>query len=255
MLDIVGRRTLVDGRFGAPLPIRFAVLGMLLVALTGAAQATTLHYGAYLAGIQVGEGRVEIRLDADRYRIDGHAAALGLLRAATQWQSAFSATGAIEAGAVVPHTYHYATTRRGDRSRTTRIVHGVVDTFSNGRHRRTLEAPDALDVLSALFFPGECATLDVAHTGTSTYRLTLRQHEVSATPAQSHYVERCAFDVVDDEGNRHQIDVRMGEVNGHRFPVRIDVGGVVTGTVRLIDEPQTTAAAQFAQRRTHQASD
>jgi hypothetical protein len=230
--------------------LKSATATLTLICAAPAASAATLHYGAYFAGAQVGQGEVEIHVEGGRYAISGEAWATGLIRTATHWRSDFSASGRFDAGDVVPETYQFSTTRRGDRSRTTRVVDGRVETFRDGRRRRSREAPDGLDVLTALFFAGGCETLDELHSGTSRYQLSLRDRHASDARDGSGYVERCEFEVVDNDGDGYRIDIHMGEHNGHRVPLRIDVGGFISGSVRLLEK---TAGASTQGRVTETA--
>jgi hypothetical protein len=218
----------------------------LLLAATSTAAADSLHYGAYLAGAQIGQGEVHIHVAPGSYTISGEAWALGILKTATHWRSDFSASGRIDSGEVVPETYEFTTSRRGNRSRTTRIVDGVVKTYRDGRPRRTAQAPDGLDVLTALFFAGSCDALEALHSGTSTYQLQLRSRETPASDASADFVERCEFEVIDEDGDGYVIDIRLGEHNGHRVPLRIDVGGFISGSVRLLEVEQRTAQTATA---------
>jgi hypothetical protein len=229
---------------------RALLLALLTVA--SAASAEPLRYGAYFAGAQVGTAEIHVRVNADAYEIAGEAWALGVIRTATQWRSDFSATGRFADGEVIPESYQFSSTRRGDRTRSTQVAHGVVETFRNGRPRDTSEAPDGLDVLTALFFPPkDCDSLDALHTGTSTYQIKLKEHHVPAPNARTAYVERCEFEVVDEDGDSYRVGVEMAELNGHRIPSRIDVGGFITGTVRLLERPRNFGTARLATAEQH----
>jgi hypothetical protein len=223
--------------------------GMLLLAAASAAATAggaPLQYGAFFAGAQVGRAEIRVDLNADGYEIAGEAWALGVLRTATQWRSDFSASGRIDEGTVVPEAYQFSSTRRGKYTRKTQVTDGHVETFRNGRRRDKGEAPAGLDVLTALFFAQDCATLDVLHTGTSIYQLEFKNRRVPEPGERVDYIERCEFEVIDEDGDGYRVDVQIGELNGHRIPLRIDVGGFITGSVRLLETPRNAERSRVA---------
>ncbi len=233
-------------RQSCPTPTRISPHALLWLVLAGAgfqnAQAAEpLRYGAYWAGAKVGEAEVHIERSEESYRIEGKAWTLGLVNRVTRWRGNFDAEGSIQDGRATPESYGFHTRQRGDRTRSTKMADGKVESFRDGRQRDSGPAPDGLDMLTALFLPGECDEFDSLHTGTSFYELALIEQSKTPANGRNPARERCKFEVIDEDGDSYQVEVEVAQFGEHRIPVRIDIGGFLTGSVRILDMPSDSA--------------
>ncbi len=208
-----------------------------------------LKYGGYYAGMRVGEAELKLQLTPESYDITGHAWTRGLMHLATGWQSDFAASGRVVDGKPDPALYRYHDSRRDGRIRTTIMIGKQWERYDEDGFDESGSVPQGPDILSALFYPGSCEAIESLHTARTGYRLELIEHELPAPDTGVDYIERCKFDVEDDDGDTYQIELRMTEFHGHRVPLDIDLGGVISGHVRLLEAPETLLSQKAGSER------
>jgi len=187
------------------------------------AEAATLHYDAYVAGIKVGAATVTIDRDRERYRITGDAAAGGVAHLFSDWRSEFHAGGQFIDGYPELNEYGYDERERKKR-RILTLEDGLIVQTKNGEPRPPVPLLDGLDVLTAFFITPACWGDQLLHTGRFNYRISGR-----ATRAEG----GCQFRVLDDDGDEDRVHIVFGSYQGQTVPVRMTTGGLLRGRVVL----------------------
>lgn len=217
--------------------VTFATL--LLSAASVWAQEATLEYDAFVAGTKVGGAAVKIEKDDARYAISGKAWTIGVLSFVTQWQSMFSATGRFEDQSPINDGYRFIERAR-DKVKELFLQDGALTYVKNGQVRSP-RTPTSLDLLSALFVARDCASAGAeVHNGKDPYTLKLTGRE-SFSVARSGATERCSFELSNQDNERIDATVWLGQVDGLTVPVRLDVTGALEGTLKL----HSTSLAAF----------
>jgi len=227
--------------------IRFVIVATLLLSAAPVwAQETTLGYDAFVAGTKVGGAEVKIEKDDSRYAISGKAWTIGVLSFVTQWQSMFSATGRFTGQSPINEGYRFIERAR-DKVKELLLQNGTLTYVKNG-HVRSPQTPTSLDLLSALFVSRDCASAgDEVHNGKDPYTLKLTGRE-SLSAASGGATERCSFELSNEDNERIDATVWLGQINGLTVPVRLDVTGALEGTLKL--HSTTLAAFTSASRST-----
>jgi hypothetical protein len=195
------------------------------------AAATTLDYDAYLGGKKVGGAEVVIERADDHYRIQGKAWAEGFFRWLTQWRTHFSAMGRFVEGSPIGEAYSLIEQAK-DKMKEISLENGEVTYVKNGKAKQTPAPSSKLDFITALFLPtSDCDASYQLHSGRDEYsvRLTRRQAITSDSGASL----RCDFEVRDQNDERIEASVWLGEIDGVTVPVRLDLKGAVEGTLKL----------------------
>src|SRR5262245_16752965 len=195
----------------------------------------TFDYVATVSGARVGEARVTVTEAEGHYLIRGRAWSVGLLEMLSGFRSWFFARGRIVDGQPLVDVYQMSQRDRS-RSRELRVEAGRVTEIRDGRAKPDRDAPDGLDMLSALFLPGGCAATTGFHTGKHAYVLEL----LSAVPANVQGGEvysgdalRCEYFVTDDEDDRSRATVWLADVGGLTIPVRAELSGAMNAGLFL----------------------
>jgi len=195
--------------------------------LPGPAAAASFHYQAYLAGLEVGTARIDVQLDDADYTVTGRARTRGAMEALTAWRARFEAVGRHGPAGVAPEWFGYTAEEPG-RVRQVWVTDGLLHEIRDGRRRDDRPAFPGADLLSALFVQPRCPARRDLHSGRSGYQLT------DGRVADG----RCSYRVTDDEGGAYRVLFEFGTRQGLQIPVRIDVQGMLTGQLVLMDGPQ-----------------
>ncbi len=205
-----------------------ALLGALVtpvVADAGADAGTTaLRYQAFVAGVPVGEATVAVSVGGGRYRVEGSARSNGLLRGFSDWRNRFRADGRLAGPVPAPTEFTYTEEDR-DKRRTVLVRDGMLQVTKNGKHRPERPSPRAPDVVTALFVLPSCEDDQVLHTGRHVYRLSRLDGGAG----------RCRYAVVDDDGDRVEVEVALAERGDLVVPESITVRGWLTGRIELVE--------------------
>jgi hypothetical protein len=206
------------------------ILGLWVLLGPLAAHATTLDYDAYMAGARVGGAEIIIERADDSYVIKGKAWAEGLFKWLTEWRSLFSASGRLENGSPVAEGYSLIERAR-NKVKELSLKDGALTYVKNGK-LRTPQAPTSkMDLLSALFLPNGCDTSADIHNGKDQYTLTLKHAQVATSMPGA--TLRCEFEVRDEDQQKIQAVVWLGERDGLTIPVQLDLAGALEGTLKL----------------------
>ena len=221
--------------------IRSAIVATLLLSAASAwAQETTLGYDAFVSGAKVGGAEVKLEKDDTHYAISGTAWTTGVLNFVTRWQSIFSATGRIADQSPINDGYRFIERTR-DKVKELFFQNGTLTYIKNG-HVRSPQTPSSLDLLSALFVSRDCASAGAeVHNGKDPYTLKLTGRE-SLSAASGGATERCSFELSNEDNERIDATVWLGQIDGLTVPVRLDVTGALEGTLKL----HSTSLAAFA---------
>jgi hypothetical protein len=204
----------------------FAIAALLLAAGPLSAQEATLGYDAYLKGSKVGEAEVRIERDRGSYAISGNAWSIGVLNFLTRWQTIFSAAGRLDESGPVTDRYSLIERAR-NKVKEFLLADGHLTYVKNGETRNK-EAPTSVDWLSALFLNPDCASAgSEVHNGKDRFELKLLQASTEGP------VERCVFELRDDDDEWINATVLLGEVDGLTVPLRLDLIGALEGTFKL----------------------
>jgi len=203
-----------------------AIAALLLAAGPLSAQEATLGYDAYVKGSKVGEAEIRVERDSGNYAVTGNAWSTGMLSFLTRWQTMFSATGRLDDSRPVGDSYSLIERAR-NKVKQLFLSDGRVTYVKNGE-TRTPEAPTSLDWLSALFVNPDCAAAgSEVHNGKDRFAVKL------LTIANEGPVERCEFELRDDDDERINATVLLGEVNGLTVPLQLELIGALEGTLKL----------------------
>jgi hypothetical protein len=227
--------------------MRFAVVAtLLLVAVPGWAQETTLSYDAFVGDSKVGGAEVKIETDATRYSITGEAWSVGFAHFMTKWRSMFSSTGQLADSGPINDGFRFIEKAR-NKVKDVLFSDGQM-TYTNNGQPRPVEVPHSLDLLSALFVARDCAAAgSEIHNGKDRFSLKLLARQ-SLPKSASGATERCTFELRDEDHERIDATVWLGEIAGLTVPVRVDLSGALEGTWKLHPtslvafQPQTTGA-------------
>lgn len=204
---------------------------LLLAAAPVCAQQTTLGYDAFVAGAKVGAAEVKIETDDARYEISGKAWTVGVLSFVTQWQTMFSSTGRLNDSGPVNDGYRYIERAR-DKVKELMLSDGHLTYVKNGQVRSP-RAPTSIDLLSALFVSRDCASAGSAvHNGKDQFSLKLTNQE-AVSSSKTGATERCTFEVNNQDNERIDATVWLGQVHGLTVPIRLDLAGAMEGTLKL----------------------
>lgn|GEM_PF-2072039 len=210
------------------------------------ADETTLGYDAFVAGAKVGGAEVKIERDDARYAISGTAWTIGVLNFVTQWQSMFTASGRFDDQSPVNDGYRFIERTR-DKVKELFFQNGTLTYVKNG-HVRSPQTPTSLDLLSTLFVSRDCASAGAeVHNGKDPFTLKLTGRE-SLPEARDGATERCSFELNNEDNERIDATVWLGQIDGLTVPVRLDVTGALEGTLKL--HSTSPAAFTSASRRT-----
>ncbi len=187
------------------------------------ANATTLHYDAFLAGVKIGTATVTVERTQNTYRINGEAAANGVAYLFSDWRSEFYAGGSFVSGAPQLESYGYDERERR-KHRILEISNGEVRQRKNGKPRPVRPLLGGLDVLTAFFIAPDCWQEQLLHTGRYNYWIRGRPSSRAGW---------CRFEVTDDDGDRDRVQVEFEDYQGVRLPVRMTTEGLLRGSVRL----------------------
>ncbi|MCX7065120.1 MAG: DUF3108 domain-containing protein [Proteobacteria bacterium] len=220
--------------------IRSAIFAILLLgAASVRAHETTLGYDAFVAGAKVGGAEVKIDKDDARYAISGTAWSIGVLNFVTRWQSMFTATGRFADQSPVNDGYRFIERTR-DKVKELFLQNGKLTYVKNG-HVRSPQTPTSLDLLSALFVSRDCGSTGAeVHNGKDPFTLKLTGRE-SLPESRDGATERCSFELSNEDNERIDATVWLGQIDGLTVPIRLDVTGALEGTLKL----HSTSLAAF----------
>ena len=222
--------------------VRIAIVAtLLLVANPVRAQQTTLGYDAFVGNTKVGGAEVRIETDAARYAISGKAWTIGVLNFMTRWQSIFSASGRFADSGPINDAYRFIERARS-KAKELLFSEGQLTYIKNGQLTTSPQVPDSLDILTALFVSRDCAAAgSEVHNGKDRYALKLMGQQ-SLAGSDTGATERCTFELSDQDDERINATVWLGEIDGLTVPVRLDLTGALEGTLKL----QSTSVVGFA---------
>jgi Protein of unknown function (DUF3108) len=204
----------------------FATAALLLAAGPLSAAEATLGYDAYVKGSKVGEAEIRVERDRASYAVSGNAWTIGALNFFTRWQSMFRATGRLDESRPVTDQYSLIERAR-NKVKEMFLSDGHLTYVKNGE-TRSPEAPTSVDWLSALFVNPDCAAAgSEVHNGKDRFAVKL------LTIASEGAVERCEFELRDDDDERINATVLLGEVNGLTVPLELELIGALEGTLKL----------------------
>ena len=216
------------------------VVALLLVAAPVWAQETTLGYDAFIGAAKVGGAEVKIETDAARYSISGQAWTVGVANFMTHWQSIFSSTGRLEDSGPINDGFRFVERAR-NKVKELLFSDGQLTYIKNGELRPAPAVPNSLDLLSALFVARDCAAAgSEIHNGKDRYSLKLLARQ-SLPVSDSGATERCTFELRDEDQERIDATVWLGQIAGLIVPVRLDLRGALEGTWKL----QSTSNVSF----------
>jgi len=204
-----------------------AALALVLGLLPSPGHGATFHYQAFLAGLEVGTAQIEVELDLRRYTVTGRARSRGAMDALSPWRARFEAVGRYGPAAVAGEWFGYRA-EEPDRIRQVWVSGGVLREIRDGQRRDDRQAFPGADLLTALFVAPRCPPTRQLHSGRSGYRLS----DGAAAG------DRCSYRVTDDEGGAYRVRFAFGDRQGLRVPLRIEVEGMLTGQLVLVDRPQ-----------------
>lgn len=207
--------------------LRAAGPALLLGLLPSLGYGATFHYQAFLAGLEVGTAQVEVALETPRYTVTGRARTRGAMEALSPWRARFEAVGRYAPEEVEGEWFGYRA-EEPDRIRQVWVSDGVLREIRDGRRRDDRPAFPGADLLTALFVAPRCPPTRELHSGRSGYRLS---DGIVAG-------DRCSYRVTDDEGGLYRVRFDFGDRQGLRVPLRIEVEGMLTGQLVLVDRPQ-----------------
>jgi len=199
-----------------------------------AAKSMELTYQAFLAGTKAGTAQVALEQDPHRYSVAGRARSGGLLEALNPWRAQFQATGTWVDGAPQLNHYHYTESDKRKRREVT-VSQGQLRVVKNGKLRAEIDALPGMDILSALFVEPRCHQALQLHTGRHGYQLRNQDSQQRAGGPQNGDHQLCAYTVKDDDGEEYKVAVTFAELSGYRVPIRINISGVLSGALTLVD--------------------
>ncbi len=217
----MGRRL---SRPGRRLRFVLVLLGALATAAMADDDATTLRYQGFVAGVPVGEATVSVSVGGGRYRVEGSARSNGWLRGFTDWRNRFRAHGRLAGPVPAPTEFTYTEQDR-DKRRTVMVRDGMLQVTKNGKRRPKRPSALAPDVVTALFVQPRCQGDQTLHTGRHVYRLSQLNGGAGT----------CRYAVVDDDGDRFEVEVTLAERGELVVPERITVSGWLTGRIELVE--------------------
>ncbi len=207
------------------------VAALLLVVAPVWAQQTTLGYDAFVGDSKVGGAEVRIETDAARYSITGEAWTVGIAHFMTQWRSIFSSTGRLADSGPINDGFRFIEKAR-NKVKDVLFSDGQMTYTRNGQPRR-VELPNSLDLLTALFVTRDCAAAgSEIHNGKDRFSLKLLERQ-SLPESASGATERCSFELRDEDQERIDATVWLGQIAGLTVPVRVDLSGALKGTWKL----------------------
>jgi hypothetical protein len=207
------------------------VAALLFVAMPGWAQETTLTYDAFVGDAKVGGAEVKIETDASRYSISGEAWTVGIAHFMTKWRSLFSSTGRLADSGPINDGFRFIEKAR-NKVKDVLFSDGQMTYTKNGEPRPA-EVPHSLDLLSALFVARDCAAAgSEIHNGKDRFSLKLLARQ-SLPKSASGATERCSFELRDEDQERIDATVWLGQIAGLTVPVRVDLSGALEGSWKL----------------------
>jgi hypothetical protein len=199
---------------------------LLLAAGPLAAQEATLGYDAYVKGSKVGEAEIRVERDHGSYAVSGNAWSTGVLGLLSRWRTMFSATGSLDDSRPVTSSYSLIEHAR-NKVKEFFLADGQATYIKDGE-TRTPKAPTSVDWLSALFVNPDCAAAgSEVHNGKDRFAVKLLRIVSEGA------VERCEFELRDDDDERISATVLLGEVDGLTVPLKLELIGALEGTLKL----------------------
>ncbi|MGI9327169.1 MAG: DUF3108 domain-containing protein [Pseudomonadales bacterium] len=187
-----------------------------------------LVYDATVAGAPAGTATIALLRDDQGYRIIGQAKATGLWDALSPWRSKFRAHGTWHEGTPTPEQFQY-NERGRDKRRRVQVSDGTLRVNKNGKQRPDKPALPGVDVLAALFSSDRCEQVLDLHTGRRGYRL----FATSEVAGPSHGDSSCTYRVVDEDEDTFETKIQFAQIDGLRFPRRIQISGAIAGVLKL----------------------
>ncbi len=187
-----------------------------------------LVYDATVAGAPAGTATIALMQDDEGYRIIGQAKAVGLWDALSPWRSKFRAHGTWRNGAPTPEQFQY-NERGRDKRRQVQVSGGTLRVNKNGKQRPDKPALPGVDVLTALFSSERCEPVLELHTGRRGYRL----YATTEAAGLDHGDSSCTYRVVNEDEETFETKIQFVQIDGLRFPRRIQISGAIAGVLKL----------------------
>lgn len=206
----------------------FAVIGSLLAAATVAlsTSAEELQYDAQVAWFHAGTIRMTLEEDGDRYELSGLVTTSGAMNRLFKWRGQFAATGRFVDGS--PVTNAYLLLEDDGETREVLLAFGDKTTIhATDDESEEHPVPPGSDLMSVMFLAPHCLGETIVHDGEDAYRIVPERTSTRHLNQKARYFSgptvRCDYRFRYVDGSTRRVSFWIPDVQGPRFPVRIQV--------------------------------
>lgn len=212
------------------LPCRALSISLALLAPLSAARAEVstgfFHYDARMAFLKAGELSLELSRAGGAYEVAGEFQTSRAMSAYYTWNGVFAATGRWERQGPVTTAYMARTTSKDDELKIVlntedgaRVLDGPEENFES------VDKPEGIDLISALFFSPSCYTGGLVNDGEDTYRLELKSEKRQQMYGGADYykgeVTNCDYAVRDHKDRKRRVVVSLADVGDTKVAVQV----------------------------------
>ncbi len=212
------------------MPCRAFLIALLSSALLCAAAATAragdYQYDARMAFIKAGKLELNLSRQGKDYEVVGEFQTSKAMSAYYRWNGIFAARGEWAPRGPVTQAYMSRTVSKGEKLKIVlnteagvRLLDGAENSFES------IDKPQGIDLISALFFTPECYQGGTVNDGEDTYQLQLRsQKDQRMSGGKDYYsgaVTVCKYNVIDHKDRKRRIEVSLASVDGSVMTVQV----------------------------------